>query len=230
MYMHGSAKSYADRVAAGKSLAEKLLKMDYKGQSTVVAGLPRGGVVVAAEIARMLSCPLDVIVAGKLRAPFNPELAIGAIAEEGHVYLNKGVIDGAFVTDAYIEKEKKARLAVVLEKLNLYRKVKAKTPLGGRTVIIVDDGLATGSTMIAAVQAAKAEGAAKIVVAVPGGPVDTVERIRGMEEVDKVVCPVIPEMFFAVSQLYLDFTQTEDSEVVGILKEFAGKEFPEKDR
>lgn len=219
--MNRSAQSYADRVAAGKLLAEKLL--EHKGESPVVAGLPRGGVVVAAEIARRLSCPLDVIVAGKLRAPFNPELAIGAIAEDGHVYLNKGVIDGAFVSEAHIEKEKKARIKAVLEKLELYRKVKAKTPLGGRTVIIVDDGLATGSTMIAAVQAAKAEGAAKIIVAVPGGPIDTIERIRGMEEVDKVVCPVIPEMFFAVSQLYLDFTQTEDSEVEEILREFSDK-------
>lgn len=221
--MGGSAESYADRVAAGRFLAAKLL--EYKGQSPVVAGLPRGGVVVAAEIARRLSCPLDVIVAGKLRAPFNPELAIGAVTEAGRVFLNKGVIAAALVTDAYIEKEKKARIEAVLEKLKRYRKVMGKTPLGGRVVIIVDDGLATGSTMIAAVQAAKAEGAARIIVAVPGGPRDTVERIGGMEEVDMVVCPVIPEEFFAVSQLYLDFTQTEDSEVVGILKEFSGKEF-----
>ncbi|MBI5971573.1 MAG: phosphoribosyltransferase [Deltaproteobacteria bacterium] len=222
--MSGSARSYADRVMAGCFLAEKLL--EYKGQSTIVVGLPRGGVVVAAEIARSLSCPLDVIVAGKLRAPFNPELAIGAVTEDGRVFLNKGVITGALITDAYIEKEKKARLSAVLEKLKLYRKVKGKTSLKDRTVIIVDDGLATGATMIAAVQAAKAEGAAKIIVAVPGGPMDTVERIKGMEEVDTVVCPVIPEEFFAVSQLYLDFTQTQDSEVVGILKEFSGKEFP----
>ncbi len=211
---------YADRTEAGKALAERLV--EFSGERPVVVGLPRGGVVVAAEIARRLKCDLDVIIAGKLRAPYNPELAIGAVTEDGHVYLNRSIVRDLRIRDNYIEEEKNARLAVISGRLALYRKVKKKVPLKGRTVIIADDGLATGSTMISAVQAAKAEGAGKIIVAVPGGPPDTVEVIKGMTEVDTVVCPMIPAAFYAVSQLYFEFNQVEDHEVVSILKEFGG--------
>lgn len=209
--------AYTDRREAGRALAEKL--REYSSERPVIVGLPRGGVVVASEIAKALKADLDVIIAGKLRAPYNPELAIGAITEEGHAYLNSLAIRSLRVKDSYIEEEKKARLKAVLERLSLYRAVKKKVALKGRTVIIADDGLATGSTMISAIQAAKASGAEKIIVAVPGGPADTVERISGMEEVFEVVCPLVPDMFYAVSQLYYDFRQTEDSEVLDILRE-----------
>lgn len=207
---------YKDRTDAGRALAEDLGK--YTAEGPVIVGLPRGGVVVAAEIARALGAELDVILAGKLRAPYNPELAIGAVSEDGHVYLNPLAIRGLHIKDSYIEEETKSRLRTMRERLNLYRSVKEKVPLKGRTVIIVDDGLATGSTMISAVQAAHASGARKIIAAVPGGPADTVDRIREMKEVDEVICPHIPDLFFAVSQLYVDFSQTEDSEVAEILK------------
>jgi putative phosphoribosyl transferase len=183
-------------------------------------GLPRGGVAVAAEIARALDADLDVIVAGKLRAPYNPELAIGAITEDGLVYLNSMAIRSLHIKESYIEEEKKARLSAMKEKLNMYRAVRKKVPLKGRTVIIVDDGLATGSTMISAIQAAHASGAKKIIVAVPGGPADTIEHIQNMDEVTEAICPVVPDLFFAVSQLYQDFSQVEDSEVIGMLREF----------
>lgn len=209
---------YEDRSAAGKALSRLLAK--YSGDRPVIVGLPRGGVAVAAEIARALDADLDVIVAGKLRAPYNPELAIGAVTEEGQVYLNNMAIRSLHIKESYIEEEKKARLAAMKEKLNMYRAVRKKVPLKGRTVIIVDDGLATGSTMISAIQAAHASGAKKIIVAVPGGPADTIEHIQNMDEVTEAICPVVPDLFFAVSQLYHDFSQVEDSEVISMLREF----------
>lgn len=215
-------RQYRDRVEAGAYLAEKL--KGYAGENPVIVGLPRGGVVVAAEVARGLKAELDVIIAGKLRAPYNPELAIGAITEEGHAYLNKQALRSLNVGDDYVEEEKAERLKAVKEKLRAYRAVKRKVPLKGRTVILVDDGLATGSTMISAIHAAHAEGASKIIVAVPGGPSDTVERLKTMEHVTEVVCPLVPPMFFAVSQLYFDFSQTEDIEVISILREFGRAE------
>ncbi|GMR04856.1 MAG: hypothetical protein BMS9Abin23_0770 [Thermodesulfobacteriota bacterium] len=210
---------YKDRTEAGHLLAGELIK--YKDEKPVAVGLPRGGVVVAAEVARDLDCDLDVIIAGKLRAPLNPELAIGAVTEDGHVYLNRESMGYLHLTDDYLEEEKARRLSEVKERLEKYRTVKEKVALRGRTVILVDDGLATGATMISAVQAAHASGAAKIVVAVPGGPADTVEKISGMEEVSEVVCPLIPPLFFAVSQIYGDFRQVEDEAVIEILKSFS---------
>lgn len=209
---------YEDRSAAGKALSRLLAK--YSGDRPVIVGLPRGGVAVAAEIARAIDADLDVIVAGKLRAPYNPELAIGAITEDGLVYLNSMAIRSLHIKESYLEEEKKARLAAMKEKLNMYRAVRKKVALKGRTVIIVDDGLATGSTMISAIQAAHASGAKKIIVAVPGGPADTIEHIQNMDEVTEAICPVVPDLFFAVSQLYYDFSQVEDSEVISILREF----------
>jgi predicted phosphoribosyltransferase len=212
--------AYADRAEAGRLLAEDLL--EYADDHPVVVGLPRGGVVVAAEIAGRLKAELDVIIAGKLRAPFNPELAIGAVTEDGVAYINRASKIGLRIKDAYMEEEKRERLKAVKERLRLYRGVKKKVPLAGRTVIIADDGLATGSTMISAIQAAKASGAGRIIVAVPGGPPDTVERIGAMEEVERLVAPLVPEYFYAVSQLYLDFSQVEDDTVMEILRGFAG--------
>ena len=167
---------------------------------------------------RALKAELDVILAGKLRAPYNPELAIGAVTEEGQVYINDLAVRSLHIKESYIEEEKKSRLNAMRERLNLYRIVKPKVPLKGRTVIITDDGLATGSTMISAIQASHASGAKKIVVAVPGGPADTVARIERMDEVAECVCPHIPDLFFAVSQLYYDFQQVEDDEVIRILR------------
>jgi putative phosphoribosyl transferase len=216
--MDSGQTPYENRSAAGKALARLLAK--YTSDRPVIVGLPRGGVVVAAEVATALQADLDIIIAGKLRAPYNPELAIGAITEDGQVYLNSLAIRSLHIKDSYIEEEKKERLVAMKAKLNLYKAVRRKISLKGRTVIIVDDGLATGSTMISAIQAACASGAKKIVVAVPGGPSDTLEAIQKMEEVTDAVCPLVPDMFFAVSQLYYDFRQVEDDEVVGILRDF----------
>lgn len=217
--MRRAARIFEDRRDAGKFLAAQL--GGYAKKDPVCAALPRGGVVVAAEVAAVLGAAIDVIVAGKLRSPGNPELAIGAVTEDGEVYLNEEIIRYLGVSKHYLEQEKADRLKVVLAKLDRYRRVIAKTPLARRCVILIDDGLATGSTMIAAIQAAHAAGASEIIVAVPGGPADTVERIKAMPETTAVVCPVMPDYFSAVSQLYADFRQIEDDEVVEILKTFA---------
>lgn len=209
-------RQFADRRTAGGELAERLAH--YASEDPVVVGLPRGGVVVAFEVAERLDSQLDVIIAGKLRAPENPELAIGAVTECGEVYLNKNAIRMLRVPAEYIEREKEERLRLVKERLSRYRSVKEKVPLKGRIVILVDDGIATGSTMIAAVQAAKAEGAKMVVVAVPGGPEDTLGTISAMDEVTETVCLTAPEVFYAVSQLYMDFSQVDDNEVVELLR------------
>lgn len=214
--MKNAVTRYKDRRHAGEVLSECL--GERAKEDPVAIGLPRGGVVVAFEVAKRLGCELDVIMAGKLRAPGNPELAFGAITETGLVFLNRDVLDSIEVGRDYLEAEKKERLKTITERLKDYRAVKKKIPLKGRVVMLIDDGLATGSTMISAVQAAKAEGATKIIVAVPGGPEDTVRRLKSMPEVTEVICPLIPAVFYAVSQIYADFSQTEDAEVVKILQ------------
>ncbi|MEK6790499.1 MAG: phosphoribosyltransferase family protein [Deltaproteobacteria bacterium] len=217
-----SRTTFSNRAEAGRFLAGYLSA--YADLNPVAIGLPRGGVVIAAEIARVLKCDMDVLIAGKLRAPFNPELAIGAITESGLVFLNSEVMGSIRVDDDYLEEEKRSRLKTIKQRLETYRRVKAKVSLYGRCVIIADDGIATGSTMISALQAAKAEGAGRIVAAVPGGPQDTTEKLcRAAQDVE-VVCPVMPALFYAVSQLYTDFSQVEDEEVLEILKEFSGSE------
>ncbi|HXI09951.1 MAG TPA: phosphoribosyltransferase family protein [Thermodesulfobacteriota bacterium] len=218
--MSGTPMIFADRKKAGEFLATKLEK--YRGDRPLVVGLPRGGVVVADEVAAALGADLDVIIAGKLRAPFNPELAIGAITEDGHAFINDTAVRSLRVTEEYLEREKTERLKVTADRLRSYRAVRKKVPLKDRTVILVDDGLATGSTMISAAEAARASGAKKIVVAVPGGPLDTVERLQEIEWIDEVVCPLVPEPFYAVSQIYADFRQVEDETVISILGKYGG--------
>lgn len=215
-----SRTTFRDRIEAGRFLAGRLVA--YRDLSPVVIGLPRGGVVIAAEIARVLKCDMDVLIAGKLRAPFNPELAIGAITENGLVFLNSEVMSSIRVDDDYLEEEKRSRLKTIKQRLEAYRRVKAKVSLYGRCVIIADDGIATGSTMISALQAAKAEGAGRIIAAVPGGPQDTAERLCAAVQDVEVIAPVMPAIFYAVSQLYKDFSQVEDEEVLEILKGFSG--------
>ncbi|TAN63067.1 phosphoribosyltransferase [bacterium] len=209
---------YANRKDAGKALAAKLKK--YAAENPVAIGLPRGGVIVAVEVARALPCDFDVIIAGKLRAPLNPELAIGAVNEDGLVFLNKDVLGSLHAGEDYLNEEKARLLVKIKERLKAYRAIKKKVPLKGRAVLLIDDGLATGSTMVSAVQAAHAEGATKIIVAVPGGPEDTINKISSMKHVTEVICPVVPPVFFAVSQLYESFQQTEEDEVIAILKQF----------
>ncbi|HXH21417.1 MAG TPA: alpha/beta fold hydrolase [Dehalococcoidia bacterium] len=207
---------FRDRTDAGRRLAELIKPM--RLERPVVLGIPRGGVPVAAEVARALGAELGVIVARKLGAPGEPELAIGAITAEGACYLDEETVAMSGASDAYIaaEKERQQREAARREALfDSHR----RPALRGRNVVVVDDGVATGSTVIAALRAVKAAGAARVIVAVPVGPPRTIERLR--QEADDVVCLRVEPRFFAVGQFYEQFEQVPDEEIVRILRSFA---------
>ncbi len=207
---------YRDRVEAGRVLARSL--ETYAGSSPLVLGLPRGGVIPAAEVARALGADLDVFSVAKLGAPGNREFAVGAVSETGEVYVDRSAIMGAEDAGAWIEEEKARALKVMRERLDKYRAVRERVPVEGRNVIIVDDGLATGATMICAVYAASAAGAVTVTAAAPVGSVEAVRRLRAMKEAPEVVCPFVPRDFFSVSQFYLDFHDVSVEEVLGALK------------
>lgn len=207
---------FRDRHHAGEALVARLKK--YHGdKNVVVIGLPRGGVVNAFEVARGLNLPLDIVYPRKIGAPFNPELAIGAITESGKGILNNDLVAQLGITDSYISHAIEYEKAVAQERLNNYRKKQPKIPLKNKTVIIVDDGLATGATMKAAIQSVKVEGADRIVVAVPVSPPDTFSEIQ--ELVDEIIVLDTPPFFSAVGEFYEDFSQTEDEEVVDLLQQ-----------
>lgn len=204
---------FFDRREAGERLAKRLL--DYKGQDVVVLAIPRGGVVVAAEVARELDAPLDLIIPRKIGAPGNPELAIGAVAGEGKVMVNEALKKSLGVPDNYIEEETAEQLEEIARRRAKYLGIKKPQSLSDKTVIVIDDGLATGYTALAALRAITDEKPAKLVLAVPVAPQDTCRRLE--EEVDELICLEQPEVFFAVGQFYTDFSQTTDEEVIEIL-------------
>lgn len=209
---------FRDRTDAGQQLARALER--YRGEHPLVLGLPRGGVVVGAEITRALGGDLDVLLVKKLRAPDNPELAIGALCEAGEPWLNDALLRLTGADKRYLEAELKERRREMTAQARRYRSVKPLVPPQGRTVILVDDGLATGATMTAAVHAVGMSQPNKLVVAAPVGPPDTVSAIRQLPEVSDVVCLHTPSWFSGVGQFYDDFTQVEDEEVVDILRRF----------
>lgn len=205
---------FRDRHHAGEELVKSLKK--YKDDpNAVVIGLPRGGVVNAYEAAKGLNLPLDIVYPRKIGAPFNPELAIGAITESGEGILNEPLVMQLGVSDNYIKRTIESEKAVAQKRLKMYRKDKPKIPLEGKTVIIVDDGLATGATMKAAIKSVQSEGADRIVIAVPVSPPDTLEEIK--ELVDEAISLDTPPFFAAVGEFYQDFSQTEDEEVIELL-------------
>jgi predicted phosphoribosyltransferase len=208
------SRPFRDRVNAGKVLAEHLRK--YAGRpDVIVLALPRGGVPVAYEVARALGAPLDVFIVRKLGVPGHEEYAMGAVASGGVRVVNQDVIRGLGLNDVAIERVAARELAELNRRERLYRGDRPEPDLKGRTVILVDDGLATGSTMKAAVKALRARGPARIVVAVPIAAADTCEALR--REVDEVVCAVTPVPFHAVGLWYDDFRQTSDEEVHDLL-------------
>lgn len=206
---------FRDRIDAGEQLAEKLLH--YKAQeNAVVVGLPRGGVPVAYEICQHLNLPLDIVCPRKIGAPGNKEFAIGAITETGDGIFDADVIERLDIPQIYIDKEVEKQKKEALYRLETYRKGMPPRNFKGKTVIIVDDGLATGSTMKAAIKSIRSEGAEEIVVAVPVSPPDTLDEIEAI--VDEVVCLGTPLYFQAVGQFYNDFSPTEDEEVIALMK------------
>jgi putative phosphoribosyl transferase len=203
---------FTDRVDAGRRLAQDLDSL--RGTDVVVLGLPRGGVPVAAEVARALDAPLDVIVVRKLGVPFQPELAMGAVGEAGVRVVDAEIFRRAGVTDAELRSVERREREEVDARVARLRRGRHRVDLKGRTAVIVDDGLATGSTARAACRVARQLGAARVVVAVPVAPADTV---RSMTDADTVVCVAVPERFGAVGAYYRDFTPTSEDEVVALL-------------
>jgi putative phosphoribosyl transferase len=209
---------FANRREAGAALVAELNQ--YRGRSDVVVlALPRGGVPVGYEVARALDTPLDVFVVRKLGAPGHRELAMGAIASGGVRVLNRDVIAWYGISPAAIEAIAREELAELERRERAYRENRSPVEVGGRTVLLIDDGLATGSTMKAAVQAVRQLGPARLVVAVPVGAPQTCNELQ--ELADEVVCARTPEDFAAVGQWYADFSQTEDAEVRELLREAA---------
>jgi len=203
-------RRFPNRAEAGRRLAEKLI--DYRRRAeAVVLGLPRGGVPVAYEVAKLLELPLDVFVVRKLGVPGYEELAMGAIASGNVIVLNDDVMravpDSAALLERVVAQEK-----VELERREaLYRQARAALNLHGRAVILVDDGLATGATTRAAAAALRKQGVAKIIVAVPVGAPETCLELAA--EVDELICPLMPDYFHGVGQFYEDFSQVSDAEV-----------------
>lgn len=218
-----STVTFADRRDAGRQLAERLER--YRGQDTVVLALPRGGVPVAAEVAASLGARLDVIVARKLGAPGRPELGVGAIAEGGEPLVDERTLSMLELRRADLDDTVAAERAELDRRVRHYRGDRELPEVHERTVILVDDGLATGVTARAALQALRERKPAHLVLAVPVGAPETVHRVR--EEADDVVVVATPERFFAVGQWYADFTQTSDDDVLALLARAQGSP-PEK--
>lgn len=210
---------FQDRVDAGRRLAEAL--EEHAGGGTVVLGIPRGGVIVGEILARTLGVALDVVVPRKVGAPGNPELGLGAVAPGVRV-LDPWLIERLGVSDDYLEREIAAQEAETVRRLHAYRAGRPPVDLAGRTVIVVDDGVATGGTAVAALRWARAQGADRVVLAVPVAPPQTLDRLR--HEADEVVVLATPEPFLAVGEWYEVFDQTSDEEVVAALARTAGSE------
>jgi putative phosphoribosyl transferase len=209
---------FRDRDQAGRRLSEALA--GFRGQDVVVLGLPRGGVPVAAAVARSLDAPLDVIVVRKVGAPGAPELAMGAVGENGVRVLNEAVLEGWNVSDADLERAVAREQAEVDLRVRRFRGGHPPVALAGRTAIVVDDGVATGATAKAACLVVRALGAQRVVLAVP---VASPRALAGLEQVaDEVVCLEAPDWFAAVGEAYEDFGQVGDDEVVDLLDEARG--------
>jgi len=213
---------FTDRADAGRRLASKLVPLQ---GDVVVLGLPRGGVPVAFEVAAELGAPLDVIIVRKLGLPEQPELAMGAVGEGGVRIINDEVVRGSWVTPeviAGVERRERQELARQAER---FRSGRARTDLAGRTAIIIDDGIATGSTARAACQVARGQGAARVVLAVPVGPPGAARDLIGT--CDDVVCLETPTTFGSVGQWYQDFAPVSDATVADLLRR-AARSRPER--
>ena len=204
---------FADRTDAGRRLAARLEA--FRGRDVVVLALPRGGVPVAYEVARALGAPLDVILVRKLGVPFQPELGMGAIGEGGVRILNQRVVQMAGVGPTEIEAVEKRERAELARRAVRYRGERPRTPLEGRVAIVVDDGIATGSTARVACRVARTHGASRVILAAPVAPPSTAGEFT--EDADEVVLLETPGEFWAIGQFYDDFTQTTDDQVQSLL-------------
>jgi putative phosphoribosyl transferase len=212
---------FQDRSAAGRRLAKALA--EYKGRNAVVLALPRGGVPVAAEVAAALDAPLDLILVRKIGVPAQPELAMGAVVDGTApiVVRNEDVIELSGTTADEFKAECERQLAEIERRRQLYIGERARADVAGQVVIVIDDGIATGATVRAALQAIRNRKPKELVLAIPVAPPDAIEKLR--PEVDALICLETPEMFGAIGYFYRDFRQVSDQEVVAILNRFPAK-------
>ena len=212
---------FADRRAAGRALAQVLAKKNLV--APVVLALPRGGVPVAAEIASALGAPLDIVLVRKIGVPWQPELAAAAVVDGGdpEVVTNDDVVRLAGVTPADIAAGTKRGLEEIERRRSVYLQGRARVPLEGRTIILVDDGIATGASVRAALKALRRKEPKALILAVPVAPLEAVDALK--REVDEVVCLWTPEPFYAIGLHYVDFRQVSDNEVVELLSDQANK-------
>jgi putative phosphoribosyl transferase len=213
---------FRDRSDAGQRLGARLMHLS--GEDLVVVGLPRGGVAVAAEVARILAAPLDVILVRKLGVPAQPELGMGAIGEGGARVINPDIVTFAHVSDADLALVEERERAELLRRARRYRGGRARLSLTGRTAVVVDDGVATGSTARAACEVAKAQGAKRVVLAVPVAPAAAAGQLA--EDTDEFISLQAPGQFQAIGEWYDDFSQTTDEEVVSLLDRSDAAEAP----
>ena len=206
---------FDDRTDAGRQLADVLDDLDV--EADIVLAIPRGGLPVGRVVADRLHVPLDIVAARKLGAPWNPELAIGAVASDGTVWLNESLIDDLGIEASYVDGQIEHEHEAARAKIERYRGDRSPLEVGGKTVLVVDDGVATGATTIACLRQVTAAGAARVVLAVPVAPPETVERLRG--EADDVICVETPPHFGAVGQFYRSFEQVSDEQAIEYLSE-----------
>ena len=195
-------------------LAQALKEL--KGKNVIVLAIPRGGVPVAKEVASFLGCEMDLIITRKVGAPGNPEFAIGSVTQDGELITDREFATSYGVGERYLIEESKRQADIIKERLRRFRGDRPYPSLKDRIVVVVDDGIATGYTIRAAVQSVRRKNPAKLILAVPVAPRDTIEDLR--KEVDQVVCLSAPEIFYAIGEFYENFEQVEDEEVVRILK------------
>lgn len=206
---------FQDRRDAGRQLGEALAELDL--DDPVAFGIPRGGVIVAAEAAKRLGAELDVIVPAKVRAPYQKELGLGAVTSDGTTYLDDETIRILGVTQDYLDEEIRERTAEILRRTLAYRGDRAETSVAERSAILVDDGIATGGTAIAAARSVRKRSPKTLILAVPVAPTASASKLRG--EVDRVVCLSTPEPFIAVGRWYRHFDEVTDDEVRAVLQQ-----------
>lgn len=207
---------FADRDAAGRVLANRLKRFPFT--HPLILAIPRGGVVTGAVIAKELGAELDVVLVHKLSAPGRPDLAIGAVAEDGEMFLNPGAFRIEGVDNEYIRQEREFRLHQLEQRHRIYRASRQMVSRTDRSIILTDDGVATGATMIAAIELLRQQGTSSLFIAVPVAPRNRWERLM---EYTPGICLILPEVFVAVAQVYRSFEQVDDAQVVKLLKEFA---------
>jgi predicted phosphoribosyltransferase len=206
---------FKDRREGGRQLAKRLTKRGYKGQNTLVLGIPRGGLVVADEVAKALSATLDVIIARKLRTPYKPELGIGAVVNGDHVIINEDLSRAVGATQEYINLEIAYQKEEIKRRLRFYRGEHPAPEVSGKTIIIVDDGIATGYTFRAALESLRQRQPDRLVAAAPVAALNSAEMLKAFA--DEVVCLHTPVSFFAVGAWYQNFDQVSDEEAARIL-------------